>query len=171
MHGCRFRRGHQLVRRNAASAGAFRQWVSGSRRRGHARHVAAPRQGGGRELHWGSLLRSWAAGLLERGGNTSTAHEAAVREPLDGRHVGAACTPQVCFSAEDPAQFARRHAEAHRSRARAESLLRYNLYVDSMPTDDIPPLTNEQVRGCSGCGSVGGREEGVHGRGSRTGVW
>ncbi|KAG2439747.1 hypothetical protein HYH02_010624 [Chlamydomonas schloesseri] len=52
---------------------------------------------------------------------------------------------KVCFSAEDPALFARRHAEAHRSRARAESLLRYNLYVDSMPTDDIPPLTNEQV--------------------------
>lgn len=41
--------------------------------------------------------------------------------------------------------FARRHAEAHRSRARAESLLRYNLYIDSMPTEDIPPLTNEQV--------------------------
>ncbi|KXZ54227.1 hypothetical protein GPECTOR_5g319 [Gonium pectorale] len=52
---------------------------------------------------------------------------------------------KVCFSAEDPAQFARRHADAHRSRARAESLLRYNLCVDSMPTDDIPPLTNEQV--------------------------
>ncbi|KAG2485619.1 hypothetical protein HYH03_015682 [Edaphochlamys debaryana] len=52
---------------------------------------------------------------------------------------------KVCFSAEDPALFARRHADAHRSRARAESLLRYNLYIDSMPTDDIPPLTNEQV--------------------------
>ncbi|GLC56009.1 hypothetical protein PLESTB_001054700 [Pleodorina starrii] len=52
---------------------------------------------------------------------------------------------KVCFSAEDPALFARRHADAHRSRSRAESLLRYNLYVDSMPTDDIPPLTNEQV--------------------------
>lgn len=52
---------------------------------------------------------------------------------------------QVCFGAEDPAVFARRHAEAHRSRARAESLLRYNLYIDSMPTEDIPPLTNEQV--------------------------
>ncbi len=49
------------------------------------------------------------------------------------------------FSAEDPFLFAKRYAEAHSSRARAESLLRYNLYVDSMPTEDIPPLTTEQV--------------------------
>ena len=40
-----------------------------------------------------------------------------------------------------------RYAEAHASRARAESLLRYSLYVDSMPTEDIPPLTTEQVCG------------------------
>lgn len=71
-------------------------------------------------------------------------------------HLFAACGPparppgnphgrQVCFGAEDPATFAQRHVDAHRSRARAESLLRYNLYVDSMPTEDIPPLTNEQV--------------------------
>ena len=52
----------------------------------------------------------------------------------------------LCFSAEDPFVFARRHADAHASRGRAESLLRYNLYIDCMPTEDIPPLSTEQVR-------------------------
>lgn len=51
----------------------------------------------------------------------------------------------LCFSAEDPFVFAKRHAEAHASRSRAESLLRYNLYIDSMPMEDIPPLSTEQV--------------------------
>ena len=51
----------------------------------------------------------------------------------------------VCFLAEDPFVFARRHADAHRGRARAESLLRYNLYIDCMPTEDVPPLPAEQV--------------------------
>ncbi|KAG1679690.1 hypothetical protein FOA52_006209 [Chlamydomonas sp. UWO 241] len=49
------------------------------------------------------------------------------------------------FGAEDPFVFARRFTDAHASRARAESLLRYNLYVDSMPLDDLPPLTSEQI--------------------------
>jgi dynein heavy chain len=39
----------------------------------------------------------------------------------------------------------RRFADAHRQRARAESLLRYSLFVDCMPTDDLPGLTSEQV--------------------------
>jgi len=51
----------------------------------------------------------------------------------------------LCFSAEDPFVFARRHVDAHANRARAESLLRYNLYIDCMPTEDIPPLSTEQV--------------------------
>lgn len=49
------------------------------------------------------------------------------------------------FSAEDPFMFAKRFAEAHASRARAESLLRYSLYVDSMPVEDLLPLTSEQI--------------------------
>lgn len=53
----------------------------------------------------------------------------------------------VCFTAEDPVIFARRHIDAHASRARAESLLRYNLFLDSMPTEDIQPLSTEQVKG------------------------
>lgn len=55
----------------------------------------------------------------------------------------------VCFTAEDPAIFARRHVNAHASRAKAESLLRYNLFLDSMPTEDIQPLSTEQV--CLAC--------------------
>ncbi|KAF5829735.1 dynein heavy chain, N-terminal region 2-domain-containing protein [Dunaliella salina] len=51
----------------------------------------------------------------------------------------------LCFSAEDPFVFARRHVDAHANRGRAESLLRYNLYIDCMPTEDIPPLSTEQV--------------------------
>jgi dynein heavy chain len=51
----------------------------------------------------------------------------------------------VHFQAEDPFLFAKRVAEAHQLRKRAESMLRYNLYVDSMPTDDIPGLTPEQI--------------------------
>ncbi|MEW5308986.1 MAG: hypothetical protein WDW38_000903 [Sanguina aurantia] len=51
----------------------------------------------------------------------------------------------VCFTAEDPAVFARRHVDAHASRAKAESLLRYHLFLDSMPTEDIQPLSTEQV--------------------------
>ena len=51
------------------------------------------------------------------------------------------------FRAEDPFLFARRFAEAHESCLRAEALLRYSLYVDCMPTDDIAPLASEQVWG------------------------
>eukprot|EP00798_Chlamydomonas_sp_ICE-L_P016863 gene16863-23131_t len=49
------------------------------------------------------------------------------------------------FAAEDPFRFASRYAEAHTSRARAEALLRYSLYVDSMPTEDMPTLSTEQI--------------------------
>lgn len=52
----------------------------------------------------------------------------------------------LCFLVEDPFVFARRHADAYSARARAESMMRYNLYIDSMPTDDIPPLPSEQVQ-------------------------
>ena len=49
------------------------------------------------------------------------------------------------FEAEDPFVFARRFADAHERRARSESLLRYSLYVDSMPMEDLPALTTEAV--------------------------
>jgi hypothetical protein len=50
----------------------------------------------------------------------------------------------VCFSSEDPVNFAHRVGVAHRTRSQAASLLRYNLYIDCMPTDDAPKLDAEQ---------------------------
>ena len=49
----------------------------------------------------------------------------------------------LLFSSEDPFIFAERVVKAHKERKKAEAYLRYNLYVDSMPIDDIPD--NEQV--------------------------
>ncbi|KAK9803422.1 hypothetical protein WJX72_010826 [[Myrmecia] bisecta] len=62
-------------------------------------------------------------------------------------HVVMQWVPRInlYFKAEDPFVFAKRVAAAHRSKAHAEALLRYHLCVDSMPTDDIPPLTMEQI--------------------------
>lgn len=51
----------------------------------------------------------------------------------------------VCFKAEDPFVFAKRVGHAHSSRDRAQAALRYNLAVDCMPTEDIPPLSSEQI--------------------------
>eukprot|EP00959_Pyramimonas_sp_CCMP1952_P475418 9504169-Pyramimonas_sp.AAC.4 len=51
----------------------------------------------------------------------------------------------VFFLAEDPFMFARRVAEASQLRDWVESMLRYNFLIDSMPTDDLPGLTSEQV--------------------------
>ena len=49
------------------------------------------------------------------------------------------------FFAEDPRIFADRIASAVNKRAAAERRLRYNLYVDCMPTDEMQPLDEEQV--------------------------
>ena len=68
-------------------------------------------------------------------------------QPLKPRHLLRRWVPRVrlYFAAEDPFVFAKRFADAHATRARAEALLRYSLYVDSMPMEDLPPLTTEQV--------------------------
>jgi dynein heavy chain len=47
--------------------------------------------------------------------------------------------------AEDPAVFAHRLSAAHASRRQFESYIRYSLYVDSMPIDEMQPLDNEQT--------------------------
>jgi dynein heavy chain len=49
------------------------------------------------------------------------------------------------FAAEDPFIFAKRYTDAVAARARAESLLRYSLFIDSMPIEDLPPISTEQV--------------------------
>ena len=51
----------------------------------------------------------------------------------------------VCFEPEEPTAFAERVARAHESRKTAEALIRYNLYVDCMPTDEIAQLDSQQI--------------------------
>ena len=52
---------------------------------------------------------------------------------------------QLHFALEDPFILAKRIDAAYANRAETDSLLLYNLYIDSMPTEDIPPLTVEQI--------------------------
>ena len=53
---------------------------------------------------------------------------------------------QVCFDAEDPSNFAQRVAAAQTAANNAAARIRYNLYVDCMPSDDVGNLTSEQLR-------------------------
>ena len=46
---------------------------------------------------------------------------------------------------EDPRVFANRYASAYYRRSYADSLIRYNYYIENMPTDEIPELSNEQI--------------------------
>jgi hypothetical protein len=50
----------------------------------------------------------------------------------------------VCFAAEDPERFADRLVAAHRARRATLDAIRYNLYVDCMPTDDLAAMPNDQ---------------------------
>mmetsp|Transcript_7015 Transcript_7015/g.26224 ORF Transcript_7015/g.26224 Transcript_7015/m.26224 type:complete len:4128 (-) Transcript_7015:64-12447(-) len=52
----------------------------------------------------------------------------------------------LMFKAENPEVFAERVIKAHRARKEAESLLRYNLYIDSMPADEILPIDSTRVQ-------------------------
>ncbi len=42
----------------------------------------------------------------------------------------------IWFNFEDPRKFARRVAQAHKLRTHADSLIRYNYYVENMPVQD-----------------------------------
>lgn len=50
----------------------------------------------------------------------------------------------LLFKAEDPYLFAKRVACAHQQRTYAESLIRYNFYIDNMPTEEIHTLDSDQ---------------------------
>ena len=52
---------------------------------------------------------------------------------------------QICFDAEDPVLFANRVVEAYRSRRLAEAVIKYNLYVDCMPSEELGQLDAEQI--------------------------
>lgn len=51
----------------------------------------------------------------------------------------------IVFAVEDPFMFAKRVAAAHKRRNDAAALMLYNLYVDCMPTEDAPSLSDEDV--------------------------
>jgi len=52
---------------------------------------------------------------------------------------------RVMFRGEDPEAFANRVEEAYKSRTMADCLLRYNFYIDNMPTDDVQQLNGDQT--------------------------
>jgi len=66
-------------------------------------------------------------------------------EWADGRPQSKLPRIHVNFMAEDPVTFVQRVVQAHSSRRTVEGDIRYSLYVDSMPTDEISPLETEQV--------------------------
>ena len=66
-------------------------------------------------------------------------------QPVDGSDPRWMHRIFVHFTAEDPFVYTQRVAEAIRERRAAESKLRYDFFIDSMPTEDIPPLMTEQV--------------------------
>ena len=51
----------------------------------------------------------------------------------------------ILFDEEDPRAFAKRFADAYKSRTMADSLLKYNFYIENMPTHQIPEITNTEV--------------------------
>ena len=52
---------------------------------------------------------------------------------------------EICFTGESPFELAKRLGNAFERRYEAEQTLRYNLYVDCMPTEDIAPLDQGQL--------------------------
>jgi dynein heavy chain len=49
------------------------------------------------------------------------------------------------FDEEDPREFADRFLKAYETRIMASSLLKYNFYVENMPTHEVPEIDNEEV--------------------------
>jgi dynein heavy chain, axonemal len=50
----------------------------------------------------------------------------------------------LLFNAEDPRIFSQRVAQAHQERIFADSQIRYNFFIDNMPTLELPELDSEQ---------------------------
>ncbi|XP_014666196.1 PREDICTED: dynein heavy chain 1, axonemal-like [Priapulus caudatus] len=61
---------------------------------------------------------------------------------------------RLMFAAEDPSVFAQRVAHAVKARQETEALLRYNLYIDCMPTDRALKL-NEEITHSIVCRATG----------------
>jgi len=48
----------------------------------------------------------------------------------------------ILFDEEDPRLFAKRFGDAYKTRTMADSLLKYNFYIENMPTHQIPEIDN-----------------------------
>jgi dynein heavy chain len=51
----------------------------------------------------------------------------------------------ILFDDEDPREFGKRFTVAYNTRAVADSLLKYNFYIENMPTHQIPEIDNDEV--------------------------
>lgn len=51
----------------------------------------------------------------------------------------------VLFDDEDPRHFVKRFKHAYQSRIYADSLIKYNYYIENMPTHEIPDLDHDKV--------------------------
>jgi len=51
----------------------------------------------------------------------------------------------ILFDEEDPREFAKRFKKAYDTRTMADSMLKYNFYIENMPTHQIPEIDNEEV--------------------------
>jgi len=49
------------------------------------------------------------------------------------------------FEEEDPRLFVKRFKQAYTNRINADSLIKYNYYIENMPTHQIPEIDNDQV--------------------------
>ena len=68
----------------------------------------------------------------------------------DGMGANAASSAEcpridLCFRAEDPFIFTRRVVAAYAAREAAEAALRCHLYIECMPTEELPPIEKERV--------------------------
>ena len=52
----------------------------------------------------------------------------------------------ILFDEEDPIKFSKRVAHAHIQRTYADSLLKYNHYIENMPTQDGDEVNSEQTK-------------------------
>ena len=59
---------------------------------------------------------------------------------------------KICFNAENPNVYVERIHNTVETYQNALSRLEYNLFIDSMPADDIPPLSVEQINRILGYG-------------------
>ncbi len=83
-------------------------------------------------INYDNTKETFQAKYLDQDGEES------IQPPIEVTRIN------VCLDAEDPRKFARRVANAHQQRIYADSLIRYNYYIDNMPNQDLNELDTEQ---------------------------